>query len=517
MKAAIYSRKSKESDKGDSIENQINMCISQLNLYGITDYEIFQDYGISGKNTNRPEFQDMMKRVKSKEFTHLVCYKLDRISRSVADFSIFVDELQSYDVAFISVKEQFDTSSPMGRAMMYMLSVFAQFERETISERVSDNMLEMAKNGRFLAGQAPLGYKRGKVQTEDGKTYTKLILDDEWKGVVRLIYDKLFEIGSKSGVKKWLANNGYRTKRGALYGDNAITTIIDNFVYLEATTKSCEYLEGLGYKVYNKELLNKGYGYLHYNKQRFNSNKKYDLSDQIIAVSTHSFIITLEQHQKAKTIVKNNNKYINNGKQINAALLTGLIKCHKCGASYVTVYGRNIRYYKCLTKKNYTSKHCNSKALRAEELEIDVINTLKELFKDKGSLLDKLKENSKDNKTIKASIDKKIGKTRLEMKNIANAIAKTGDSDLLIEEYNVKKEYLENLEIERNKSLVDNMNYLIQRESVSNFINLIDTLDLPRKRMLLQDIVKQIHYDEKTDNIVIELFNEQSINSLSHP
>lgn len=85
---------------------------------------------------------------------------MDRISCNVADFSSTLDELQEYGVNFVSIKEQFDTTSPMGGAMIYIAYVFAQLERETIAERVRDNMIELAKNIQWLGGTIPLGYSR---------------------------------------------------------------------------------------------------------------------------------------------------------------------------------------------------------------------------------------------------------------------------------------------------------------------------------------------------------------------
>ena len=143
MKVAIYSRKSKLTGKGDSIGNQIQMCkdyIENLNKNKEIDYSIYEDEGFSGKNTNRPEFQNLLNDIKKEKFDILICYRLDRISRNVADFSNTLDELQSYGVDFVSIREHFDTTSPMGRAMIYIASVFDQLERETIAERVRANM-----------------------------------------------------------------------------------------------------------------------------------------------------------------------------------------------------------------------------------------------------------------------------------------------------------------------------------------------------------------------------------------
>ena len=199
---AIYSRKSKFTGKGESIENQIELCKNQLiNKYG-KDIEnrilIYQDEGFTGYNTNRPEFQKMMKDIKEKKIKVVIVYRLDRISRNVSDFCNLKDELAKYDVDFMSVTENFDTSTPMGIAMLMISSVFAQLERDTIAERIRDNMYELAKTGRWLGGTTPLGYKSKKIENIDidGKKRSLYRLDyisDEVKKI-RLIWDKFDEL-----------------------------------------------------------------------------------------------------------------------------------------------------------------------------------------------------------------------------------------------------------------------------------------------------------------------------------
>ena len=159
---AIYSRKSRFTGKGESVENQIEMCREYLRIhFGEDEAEkavIYEDEGFSGKNLDRPQFKAMLDDIKSGKISAVVCYRLDRISRNIGDFANLITELTSLGVSFISIKEQFDTNSPMGRAMMYIASVFSQLERETIAERIRDNLHELAKTGRWLGGVTPTGY-----------------------------------------------------------------------------------------------------------------------------------------------------------------------------------------------------------------------------------------------------------------------------------------------------------------------------------------------------------------------
>mgnify|MGYP004456000381 CR=1 FL=1 len=149
---AIYSRKSRYTGKGESIGNQIDLCREYIRThYGDAAAEhavVFEDEGFSGGNLNRPDFKKMMTAAKERKFKAIVVYRLDRISRNISDFSSLIEELGRLGIDFVSIRESFDTSSPMGRAMMYIASVFSQLERETIAERIRDNMHELAKTRR---------------------------------------------------------------------------------------------------------------------------------------------------------------------------------------------------------------------------------------------------------------------------------------------------------------------------------------------------------------------------------
>ena len=183
MIAAIYSRKSVFTEKSESVENQVAICKQYGRNKGITEFLVYEDEGFSGKNTDRPGFKKMMFDAKRKKFNCIISYRLDRFSRNVADFAGTYSILQKLGIDFISVREQFDTTSVVGRGMMNISAVFAQMERESTAERVIDNMLELAKTGRWLGGTPPLGYKSEPVKYIDvNKTlvYQKY-LDDTCK------------------------------------------------------------------------------------------------------------------------------------------------------------------------------------------------------------------------------------------------------------------------------------------------------------------------------------------------
>ena len=120
--------------------------------------EVFEDAGKSGKNTKRPAFERMMEKVKSGQVSHVIVYKIDRISRNLVDFSLMYDDFKYNNVTFISLNEQFDTSSAIGEAILKIILVFAELERKLTSERVTDVMIGRAQNGQWNGARVPYGW-----------------------------------------------------------------------------------------------------------------------------------------------------------------------------------------------------------------------------------------------------------------------------------------------------------------------------------------------------------------------
>ena len=220
-KIAIYSRKSKFTGKGESIGNQIELCREYIRAnHGQADADaaaVYEDEGFSGGNLERPAFKRMLRAARERKFKAVVVYRLDRISRNISDFSGLIEELSRLDIAFVSIKEQFDTGTPMGRAMMYIASVFSQLERETIAERIRDNMHELAKTGRWLGGTTPTGYcsKSVRTVTVDGKAKKACMLEliPEEGETVKLVYTLFAETHSLTATETELLRLAYALER----------------------------------------------------------------------------------------------------------------------------------------------------------------------------------------------------------------------------------------------------------------------------------------------------------------
>ena len=159
-RAAIYIRVSTQyqTDRASLPVQREELINYAKYALGISSYEVFEDAGFSAKNFDRPAYQQMIARVRNGEFTHILVWKIDRISRNLLDFTAMYQELKNLGVTFISKNEQFDTSSAIGEAMLRIILVFAELERKMTSERVSAVMVSRASKGDWNGGKIPYGY-----------------------------------------------------------------------------------------------------------------------------------------------------------------------------------------------------------------------------------------------------------------------------------------------------------------------------------------------------------------------
>jgi site-specific DNA recombinase len=410
-KFAIYSRKSKFTGKGESIGNQVELCRQNifLSFPNVTDDDIlvFEDEGFSGGNTKRPKFQEMLKLCRKKQIKCIVCYRLDRISRNVSDYSALIEELNKLDVSFISINEKFDTSTSMGRAMMYIASVFAQLERETIAERIRDNMIELAKDGRWLGGNPPTGYKSaetiGSVTIEGKKRKARMleIIPTEAE-TVRLIYKKFLEFNSLTKTETFLIQNNYLTKTGKRFSRFAIKNILTNPVYLIADETAWNYFEMKKADIFsNKSEFNGQHAIMAYNKtsqKTGKTNEIRDIKEWIMAVGKHQGIINSSQWIKVQTILEQNKSKSYRKARSNTALLSGLLYCGNCRSfmrpklsQRKNKNGELIYDYLCELKEKSKCEKCSMKRSNGNKLDNIVSDEIKKLTEDKKEFISIIK------------------------------------------------------------------------------------------------------------------------------
>lgn len=453
-KIAIYSRKSKFTGKGESIENQIELCrlyiVSHFPEVSKENILTFEDEGISGGHMDRPEFKRMMKRAEQGELKHIVCYRLDRISRNIGDFAKLIEELDTLAIGFISIKEQFDTSSPMGRAMMYIASVFSQLERETIAERIRDNMQELAKTGRWLGGTTPTGYQSEEIQkiTVDGKVRKafKLTIIPQEAQLVKLIYSKFNEMNSLTKVDAFLLQENYKTKNNYKFTRFAIKNILENPVYMMADAESYDYFIKQGIELYAEPNDFDGiHGIMAYNKtiqKRGKSHRHRVADDWIIAVGKHSGLISgADWIQVQQQLTQNKSKAYKKPRS-HTALLSGLLFCGTCGdymrpklSSRTNLQGERIYSYLCTMKERSKMHNCSMKNPNGNQLDWLVCNEIKKIPIDLTAFAEKLPEESKrlDQARLQADIDlihlnQDLNNTEHKINTLVAALSKAGET-----------------------------------------------------------------------------------------
>ena len=333
LKAAIYIRVSTQYQVDRASlpvqrEELINYAKYALD---ITDCVVFEDAGYSAKNTDRPDYQRMMARVRTGEFSHLLVWKIDRISRNLLDFAAMYAELKKLGIVFVSKNEQFDTSSAMGEAMLKIILVFAELERNMTSERVSAVMLSRANDGVWNGGKVPFGY------AYDKNTKQFSIIEDEAQ-VVLHIYDLYESVKSLTTVAKTLNEKGVRSRTGKPWNPTTIRTMLTNPFYA---------------------------GTYRYN-YRDESNKSFAVKDKdewVLVLDHHPAIVTPERQEIIATMLQSKQRgWAGAGmtyQRKNIHIFAGLLKCGCCGYTMIASPDRERSdgwrpsVYKCSRQRRF--------------------------------------------------------------------------------------------------------------------------------------------------------------------
>lgn len=537
-KIAIYSRKSKFTGVGDSIGNQIQMCkdYCELNYKDQEkEYFVFEDEGFSGSNLNRPQFKKMMQHIK--DFDVLICYRLDRLSRDTGDFATTYATLTANKVDFISVNERFDTSNPLGKAMLQMSAVFAELERSTIAERVRENMLENAKNGYWTGGRIPLGFysEQSYFIDDEGKQrqVIKLLRNEYEAKLVKQIFDVYLKEGSLHKTEVYFVQNNIKSNRGILLEKTSLRTIIQNPVYVKSSPEVMNWLKEDGWNVYGEP--DGIHSLLSYNKTegvkingKFSKRIK-DKTEWIAAISTTEGIIEHDIWIKAQEQLKaNKDTFPRLGKTHNA-LLAGKLKCALCGGNMTIQHGKVSKkdghkffYYVCSNKKRSRSTLCKAKNVKVDELDLSVIREIESIAKYRHDYIKELKERLKkedidNNKAVnKTKITKEINDKKNKINRLVDKLS-IDDSiqDIIIERIKSLKDEVTKLEaylIEIDNKIKNTKDTNLNIEFLSEILDRctnISNMDQEEQKRLINLIVDDIQYNGDTGEVEINIINSK--------
>lgn len=550
-KYLIYSRKSKFTGKGESVENQIEICKKYIKDHfdvNVKEEDIIikQDEGFSGKDVKRPQYKEMMKLIEDKQIKMVICYRLDRISRNTLDFGEFYETISNYGIKFVSCTEQFDDTTPTGRLMLQMSIVFAQFERETIAERIRDNMMELAKTGRWLGGNTPMGFvseKIEKLNINDKKVslYKLSPINDEIE-IIKLIYDKYLELKSLTTLETFLLNNNLKTRKNVDFARWGLKKILTNPVYATADVDTLNYFKSLNMEIYNDdEEWNGTHGVMSYNKTmktKTGSVKEKDKELWINAIGKHKGIIKGKDWVEIQELLNNNANKSYRKPVKNNSILAGILRCEHCGnlmrpkLKDTTLPNGDRKFnYICDLKMRSRGKQCSCPNINGNEADKLVMDGIKQLAQPTSQFYQELLKVIKDENYGKNAqsneievLEKKHNQLQTSIKNYISRIEYV-DEELLddvqskIKECKTKdKEVLgklQELKAQQPNSYDDQDTAKTLIYILDNYMNNFENLDLLSQRNFLKLFIGNCSTDGK--DIHIDLIGSRNHTTTYQP
>lgn len=536
-KIAIYARKSKITETGKSIDNQISKCKSYADLkFDAHDDDIivYKDEGLSGFYSDRPQYMQMLQDIKDNKIKAVICYKFDRISRRTLDLLNLVEQLKQKKIAFVSCTDEVDTSSKTGKIIMSLLASIAEFERDIIAERISDNMYELAKEGRWLGGTTPTGFisKKEYIIIGGKKTSENHLepVPDE-QAIVKDMFLRFLEVRSVQHIVDWANQKKITTKNGKEHTRISIKNILMNPVYAAADKDTYAYFSAFEVPIYaEKKDFDGCHGLMIYNKTEQVKEIKDDsttihpsyvqkverrnIEDWIISVGKHQGIISGTEWILTQTILQENkDKYVRPNEKTQS-LLSGLIACPYCGKNLFThretgrfTNGKPRFLYKCQTKRK-DNNDCSCKDVKGNSIDQFVLDTICSMSGPDNEYYNKLLENSSLHKSkivdlesrIK-SLEKQIDKCGSEIGSQTKSLREASEitKKYILEDIEKLAKNMEQYESEKKELLSEKNEHKEDidilkkaRELIFSFPTLVENLSYTEKSELIRKIVEKI-------------------------
>ena len=370
---AIYARQSVDRADSISIESQIDFCKYELRGEA---YKVYTDRGYSGKNTDRPAFAEMMNDIESGIIGKVIVYKLDRISRSILDFSNMMEQFGKHKVEFVSTTEKFDTSSPMGRAMLNICIVFAQLERETIQKRVADAYFARSQKSFYMGGRIPYGFRLVPTTIEGIKT-SMYEIDPEEAEQIKLIYELYSRPECSFGdTIRYFQDHGI-LKNGKPWCRTRTADLLTNPIYVRADLSVYEFYRDQGTIIANdpSDFIGTN-GCYYYKGQDSTGRKQMNLEGNHLVLAPHEGIVPADLWLKCRAKCLEA-KQIKPYQKAKNTWLAGKIKCGVCGYALVDKHYSTTRsrYFLCTNKMN--SRACEGPGtIYSDELEQIIYNEM---------------------------------------------------------------------------------------------------------------------------------------------
>ncbi|WP_432408475.1 recombinase family protein [Wukongibacter sp. M2B1] len=472
-KVAIYIRVStlEQAKEGYSIPAQKDKLLAFSMAKNWIVNDIYIDDGYSGTNLERPELKRLLKNLINTDI--VLVYKLDRLSRSQRDVLYLVEEqFLENKVDFVSILESFDTTTPFGRAMLGILAVFAQLERDTIIERSRLGKERRSKEGKWRGGPLPLGY-----DYSDGN----LIINEYEANIIRIIFEKYISGSGMDNICKYLASKGYRSKQNAKFTISKIKTYLNNPLYA---------------------------GMIPYKDMLF--------------PGSHKGIIDINTFNLAKSLMEKRGPSY---RKASDSLLGGLLVCGECGAKMFRRKIRNYQYYVCYTYHGSPShmvaaESCSSGYIKSSKLEADIISQLFLLKIDNSILttfINDILESNRTNsdKASLAKLERELAMATAELSRWYDAYGK-GYMDFNEVNNRIKlalrkkrniEEQISSIFLLKNEAQNNDTNADQLKEIIANFKLIWKNATYNEKKIILKGFIKSIVvYKDKSP--IIEFLEE---------
>lgn len=456
---ALYCRVStrEQSLEGYSIGEQQERLKDYCSAMGWKNFELYVDGGFSGGNMERPALKRMLRDIEKGKIEKVVVYKLDRLSRSQKDSLVLIEDIfLANNVDFISMSENFDTSTPFGRAMIGILSVFAQLEREQIKERMMMGNEARAKEGKYCGSFSPVGYDyiNGELHLNDFEALQ-----------VREAFELILEDIPPRRIAKILNDKGYKTKKGA-WNDDRVRYVLKSPLYCGRVRYSGEYFQGI-----------------------------------------HETIISEETFEAAQKVLEKRSaeaKKLNRSSWKATTYLGGFLICGQCGAKYTKTLhkckrsdGGYYRYYYFIcdsrNKKRAESvrdPHCKNKNWNIEKLTNIIFDEIRKLSLD-PNYFEEIRDDSirEDKRSILEAELKKIDGQlsrvmdlyvleSIPMKTLEEKTSSLNEQRLKLEEEleSLEEESSEKLSKEEAEDLIQSFNDIIKRANFEEIRSVLSAL-----------------------------------------
>ena len=499
IRCAIYTRKSTE----EGLEQEFNsldaqreageaFVASQKSEGWVCVPDRFDDGGYTGGNTERPALKRLMADVDAGRIDCVLVYKVDRLSRSLLDFTKIMEALERRGVSFVSVTQQFNTTSSMGRLTLNILLSFAQFEREIISERTRDKIAAARRKGKWSGGRPILGYD---VDPRGGR----LIVNEDEAARVRATYELYLDHQSLIETIKELDARGWTNKRwttkkgresgGASFNKHSLHSLLHNVLYTGRLTYKDEIHEG-----------------------------------------EHPAIVDEVTFGRVSQILGRNR--VTGGKHVRnrfGAILKGLINCAPCGCAMVpthtTKQDRRYRYYVCANAQKHGWHACPSKSIPAGEIEKFVIDQVRGIGSDQALLAETLgaaraeaKARIKELEAEKSGLTRELRRHNTQMRDLAGSVGSGGTAtdrmaDLL-ERIRGAEQRLAEIREEMatlGRDLIDEKEAV---QAMAAFNPVWETLTLREQARVLHLLVQRVDYDGDKGTVAVT-FHPAGIEMLS--